>query len=1235
MSLPSIINPHIEPRFQETPGRDKLIIIGRIFHCGYENCTKTYRTYASYEKHYEMDHVCPNCLYPFPTLRGHDCNGDGQRVGGGGAVQQYSTLPEDYNPFPFTIIKTGHKKTLLVLFMDLQSPTYNSVEKCFEFLNAPLATEIMKLIDIYRGVKIRIFLKCVFEKVGTANETNVVFSTPQQLYTYPSLDIVNGKIGTMEKFFQNMTDVFEKGGSDWRLKQVVNMQMDVSQYRPLIGRGRRKGVKYPIPKKLQQKGIIIPQVETGCFKYCILIHLYKETISRQLFGHTREDMLTSNDRLKLRRKLQNPSSFRDILKDPSFNIDFTNFDSEVGIEKIDEFEQQNNIGINVFSLEHEKFPVRITQQIFPRHINLVLLHYDSQDTYHFGVLSSLSRFLGKKNHHRRQFCRFCLKPKKQIDQHETGCQENVTTYKSPKKAFYEFKKFLAFQDHIFKFFYKFIYCENDSLMGSEEYPLEIYGYSFIVLGPNNEFQYKDYYCGFASTALFWNDLCEIIETGKEFASDNCLEIAMTKEQAQEYEETSACYYCKMMFTENNHKCRHHNHVLPDVPVLAVCNNCNLQIKQQGTVVIGFDEKSIASLILIRERQLGAMVNSIKIIPGKDKDIKALRINGATCIDFRNFCDQDLATIGQWTNAFPICEATSNNMSCLKEKLAFPRLMRTKRGLLQEGFDINHYTDDRGNKCDATTLSNVKAVWDAFKCQTVGDYMKVFLESQTALLADCVISFTKFCMSKFQMSPLHFVSLPSYAYTLSMYNASEPFQHCTPDIVSWLINGGAIRGGITTCNIKKANSNSEYSGNWNGIDEERMHILSIDSNSNYSSQTLYQLPVGGYEWLTSEEIEHFDYGSPIDGPVCWIFEVDCEIDSDFHDQLNCLPPCPFKASSAKGERLRLDFEPKPNYITDWGNLKYYMGKGVNVTKVHRIMRYEQRPVLRGFMNNLLLHRLKHKEMRDVFGEQILKLIANALIGKFTSVTSEYVNIELVESRRRMLELIAHPKYEGAEILDEALSIVRTKHVSSSMEYPILMGFKILEMSKLTLYRALDRMQSEFPGTKLCGANTDGLALLVPDPTNSLVAKLSTMSDMFDFSNLTGTSDFETLLYNRLNAGRPGHFKFVAVNIVELIYLSAKSYSYITRDDVESHPHDPVGNHVAGGVPKSISALYTHKLYQKLVNKDLTELVNFMTIKKSFTSPSTKWVTKVGFRDTRNGRFYTQDGHSLAFNHIKLQ
>jgi hypothetical protein len=157
ISLSSIVNPRVEPLFQETPGRSNLRIVGRIFYCGYENCKSTFRTYASYERNYEMANVCLTCLYPLPTLREHECATDGVGGEGDGAVQQYSYLPDDYNPSPFTILKTGHIKTLPVLYKHLRDTPYNTVEKWFEFLTVPMATEILKLLSIYRGVEIRIF----------------------------------------------------------------------------------------------------------------------------------------------------------------------------------------------------------------------------------------------------------------------------------------------------------------------------------------------------------------------------------------------------------------------------------------------------------------------------------------------------------------------------------------------------------------------------------------------------------------------------------------------------------------------------------------------------------------------------------------------------------------------------------------------------------------------------------------------------------------------------------------------------------------------------------------------------------------------------------------------------------------------------------------------------------------------------------------------------------------------
>jgi hypothetical protein len=1227
MALPPCPVPFIVPEFAERPGRSQLRIVGRSFVCGYEDCRQTTTTYSGYEQHFEAAHVCPTCYYPFPTLHGHECDTERQV---GGAGPEFSSLPSTFDPAPFTLLRSAHKNSLLILFQSLASQDFITIQKAFETLKPDLNKVMLNLLSIYRGVKVRIFLEVLMEKDDPNKRQVVPFSTPALLFTYASSEIITSKLATVESYFQNMIDTWEMGGSNWRLKRVETIKLEVAQYRPIYGGGRKKLAKYPLPKKMRRKGILIPQVEGSCFLYAVMIALYNEKITMDLFGHTTLSKLTEAQKRKRKRRLQNPSSFRLIKKKLMEDADFSNFMSDVSVEMLELFESKTGISVNLFSLENEIFPLRLTKKLFDRHINLVLLYYPDCDTYHFGVATSLSKLFGKRNYHTKPYCRFCLKPKKQIEKHESLCSmleaESIFQEQSGKQ--YEFRKFTSFQDHAFKFFFNFILIESDLTFDGKENPLDVFGYSVFVVGPNNQVSFKDYYCGEDAMEkfikIFWDQLWK----AKDFVKKTNLEIKMNNVEMAAFDKETSCKYCKKLFANDKVKVRHHNHIIEGHPVMAVCSNCNILIQQQSFIAITHDPLSVSFNLMLKGLEAKEL-KYVKIIPGKASSIKSMRISGASCINFCNFIDEDLVEIGKWTHAKPTCGSMFQNLDFLRDTFVFPQLKSSNLSKLNGPLDIGYFSSQNNEEA----IQKIERIWLEFGLDDMKQFLKIFMVSRTTLLADAVVSFVKYCMGRFEMSPIHYVSISSYAYTVAMYNSSEPYTFPPTSVLSWLKNGKAIRGGITMSNVKLSKGNSELLGNFNGVDVERQHILSIDCNSNYSSQALLPLPIGGYYWLTEDEIGNFDITAPADGPIGWIFEVDCEIPEKYHDELNCFPPCPYK--SEDGDKLMLDFFPKKNYITEWGNLKYYVSKGVTVSKIHRILQYEQRPVLADFVGRILAERINFKLMGDKFGEQILKMIANSMIGKFSTDTSKYVNTYLVQTRRRMLELVTHSRYQGAEILDESLSIVRIKAWKSSSAFPLLWGFKILESSKLCLYRAFYRFQTTFPGVKLCGANTDGLSMLIPDPHNILIPQLKSMEDMFDFSNLTGCSEFEKSLYSPMHISEPGRFKFVAVNIIELIYLTSKNYSYVTKEDVEACQENPVGTKVCSLMPRAQSALFSHKTYQDIVNTSLHQTVTFMTVKKSLFNPAMTWTTRIGFRDTRNRRFFLPNGFSLAFNHFVLQ
>jgi hypothetical protein len=281
------------PTFAERPGRDRLQIVGRSFVCGNEDCRETTTTYSGYEQHYESAHVCPTCYYPFPFLQGHDCESD-RPIGAAGP--EFSTLPADFDPSPFTLVRSAHKNTLLNLFQSLVSHDFITIQKAFEAMKPDLDKVLLGLVSIYRGVKVRIFLQVLMEKDEPSKKLVVPFSTPVLLFTYASSEIITTKLATVESYFQNMIDTWELGGSDRRLKRIETIMLEVAQYRPMFGGGRKKKKKYTLPKKLSRKGILVPQVETSCFLYSVLIALYHEDVTMNLFGHTNLSKLTTHAR---------------------------------------------------------------------------------------------------------------------------------------------------------------------------------------------------------------------------------------------------------------------------------------------------------------------------------------------------------------------------------------------------------------------------------------------------------------------------------------------------------------------------------------------------------------------------------------------------------------------------------------------------------------------------------------------------------------------------------------------------------------------------------------------------------------------------------------------------------------------------------------------------------------------------------------------------------------------------
>ena len=173
----------------------------------------------------------------------------------------------------------------------------------------------------------------------------------------------------------------------------------------------------------------------------------------------------------------------------------------------------------------------------------------------------------------------------------------------------------------------------------------------------------------------------------------------------------------------------------------------------------------------------------------------------------------------------------------------------------------------------------------------------------------------------------------------------------------------IRGGISSIMHRYAEANNPHLTNYDPEDEDS-YIMYFDCTNLYGYAMTKSLPVKGFRWLTSDEINSLEINSvPGSSKRGYILEVDLEYPPSLHDMHNCYPLAPEKMSIEMNEwspwltnvatelglplktgveKLILTFRDKKSYILHYTNLKLYLKLGLKLSKIHRVLTFKQKP-----------------------------------------------------------------------------------------------------------------------------------------------------------------------------------------------------------------------------------------------------------------------------------------------------
>jgi len=118
------------------------------------------------------------------------------------------------------------------------------------------------------------------------------------------------------------------------------------------------------------------------------------------------------------------------------------------------------------------------------------------------------------------------------------------------------------------------------------------------------------------------------------------------------------------------------------------------------------------------------------------------------------------------------------------------------------------------------------------------------------------------------------------------------------------------------------------------------------------------------------------------------------------------------------------------------------------KIYRIISFSQSAWLKSWIDFCAAQR---QNAKSDFEADLAKLQANATFGKTMKQVHHKQNIRLIADPAKLRKAVSKPSYQMSHIINADLVMVRAARQKVTLNKPIAVGFCILELSKLIMYK----------------------------------------------------------------------------------------------------------------------------------------------------------------------------------------